>query len=74
MIIYEVQYTDGILITTKNKSISKSKLYFSNKVKAKSFIAQNKKKLMDLEIKKHIVDNSKIGVLNFINRNNTINS
>ena len=74
MIIYEVSFIDkndvGLTFYPPVSSLKTIvQLYFSNKVKAKSFVAQNKKHIKDVEIIKHDVNNSKTSVLKFLNRN-----
>jgi len=73
MIVYEVSFIDkndvGDSFYPPISSLKTIvRLYFSNKVKAKSFVAKNKKHIRDVKIVKHDVVNSKIGVLKFLNR------
>ena len=73
MIIYEVIFREiteqkvfGSVVKTRGQQES---AYFSNKVKAKSFVAKNKSDLMSVDIIRHEFAGSKTGVLKFLNRN-----
>ena len=78
MIIYEVSYIDDKNLPLDDLDFEIRRAYFSNKVKAKSFIAKAKRKRNEnskqygFKILKHNVENSKEDVLNFLNRRNDI--
>ena len=76
MIIYEVSYIDDNGLLLEKLDLEIRRVYFSNKVKAKSFVAKTKRatkktdRLYAFKIVRHEVDNSKEDVLEFLNRNN----
>ncbi len=78
MIIYEVSYIDDKNLPLDDLDLEIRRQYFSNKVKAKSFIAKTKRgnkeqsKLYAFKIHRHEVGNSKEDVLNFLNRGKDI--
>jgi len=61
MIIYEVNF-----VCTKD--FTDGSQFFSNMVKAKSFVSQNKKNITKIDIKKHVVHNSKSEVIAWLQR------
>lgn len=65
MIIYEVKIIEKVWAYGGGTSQS---FYFSNKVKAKSFLSKNKNHVEKGEIIKHDVSSSKTGFLQFLNR------
>ena len=69
MIIYEVQFKETVWAYGGGNAES---VYFSNEVKAKSFVAKNKKHIETQRIIKHEVPTSKCGVIKFLNRENGI--
>ena len=73
MIIYEVSFLErGRIEKQFYPPIPihhKDSVYFSNNVKAKSFVSKNKNIISDVEIIKHDIGNSKTCVIKFLNRN-----
>ena len=61
MIIYQVFLHD----TTSPEFYT---MYFSNKRKADSFVAQNKKEYNDISIEKYVLKNSKTDIIQFLNK------
>ena len=64
MIVYEVSFID---IDNSEHSV-----YFSNKRKASSFIAQNKKHIKEIKMELHGVGTTKSEIISFLNRDNKI--
>ena len=75
MILYEVSYIDDNGLSLEKLDLEIRRVYFSNKVKAKSFVAKTRRsnketdRLYDFTISRHEIGNSKEDVLEFLNRN-----
>ena len=70
MIIYEVVYVEKEDWKVLNGI--RDYAYFSNGVKARSFVSKKKKDIKIGYVKKHDIPNSKTSVLNFLNRRVTL--
>ena len=68
MILYEIQFKEKV---RRYKYVWES-VYFSNLIKAKSFLTQNKGHLEDSNITRHVILNNKIEMTKFLNRSNQI--
>ena len=74
MIIYEVSYIDDKQLPLKDIDLEIKSVYFSNAVKAKSFIAKSRKlnreesKQYAFTLRRFEIKNSKQDILNFLNK------